>query len=70
MKILEYMERERKSPDELWKKWKISKASFYYYLKGEKRPHFKTALRIEKETNGLVTIKDLRGNPYEKPYNS
>lgn len=40
-------------------KTEISVVSLYRYLKGY-RPHLNRAVKIEKATNGLVTVEELR----------
>ena len=54
----------------------ISIPSIYLYLRGKARPYQWTAEIIEKATNGLVTVKELRGKddrenpPRRKPSSS
>lgn len=60
MKLNEYLSKYRINPVEFAVRCKVSPASVYLYLKGRK-PHQKIAERIEQESDGLVTVSELRG---------
>lgn len=58
MKLKEYFEKERIDPVAFAVKGGISVTSIYRYMKG-KRPHRKTACKIEEMTHGKVSVEDL-----------
>lgn len=60
MKLEEYLSKYRINPVEFAVRCKVSPASIYLYLKGRK-PHQKTAEAIERQSDGLVTVLELRG---------
>lgn len=60
MKLKDYFEKYKIDPVEFAVKCKISPASIYLYLRG-RRPHQSLAEAIEKESDGLVTVMELRG---------
>jgi len=61
MKLKTYLEKYDIKPIEFAVECGISIAAVYFYMNGKKRPHQKTAERIEYVTRGQVTVKDLRG---------
>lgn len=60
MKLKEYFDKYKINPVEFAVRCRLSPASIYLYLKG-RQPHQKTAEIIEKESDGLVSVKELRG---------
>lgn len=60
MKLKDYLNEERIHPAYFAVTNGISITSIYRYLKGE-RPQFSTACKIEKVTNGKVTVEEMRG---------
>jgi len=61
MKLLEYLEKANLSTEEFARIIGISTTGMFHYLAGRRRPSQKTAIKIEKATQGHVTVKDLRG---------
>lgn len=61
MKLEDYLDKYIISPVSFAEECKISKSSVYSYINGNK-PHKRTALKIQKHTNGEVTVKDLLGD--------
>ncbi len=59
MKLKDYFTKYRIHPVEFAVRCKISPASVYLYLRGRK-PNQKTAEAIEKESDGLVSVLELR----------
>jgi DNA-binding transcriptional regulator YdaS (Cro superfamily) len=60
MKLKDYFFRERIDPIAFAVSIDVSPTTIYRYMNGG-RPHFKTAVKIEKETKGKVTVEDMRG---------
>ena len=58
MKLKDYFIKSRVTPTEFAENHDISVTSIYKYLRG-KKPRFETARKIEKWTNGQVTVEDL-----------
>jgi len=58
--LKEYLTKYRINPVEFAVRCKVSPASVYLYLKGRK-PHQKIAEMIERQSDGLVTVFELRG---------
>ncbi len=65
MQLKEYLEKYRIHPVEFAVRCRISPASVYLYLKGRK-PNQKTAEAIEDQSDGLVTVMELRGKDKRK----
>ena len=61
MKLREYLQKYRITRKEFSQRVGVSDASIYNYLFGRKNPTQKIAERIEKESDGLVTVFELRG---------
>lgn len=61
MELKEYLDKYRISPVEFAVRIKMSPATVYQILSKRAVPHKKTAIKIQKETDGLVTLQDLRG---------
>ena len=59
VKLKTWMKRNNITIRKMAKDLKISHNSVFKYQKGETSPNIKNALKIEKYTNGQVTIKDL-----------
>lgn len=57
-KIRDYIEDNGLKVCSLAKKSGISRSSFYEIMDGKKIPTFKQAFRLEKATNGFVTVID------------
>lgn len=60
MKLKDFLEKYRIHPVEFAVRCGISPASVYLYLKGRK-PNQRTAEIIEKESDGVVSVLELRG---------
>lgn len=60
MRLKEYLSKYRINPVEFAVRCQVSPASIYLYLKGRK-PHQKIAEKIENQSDGLVTVLELRG---------
>jgi len=65
MQLKNYLEKYRIHPVEFAVRCGISPASIYFYLKGRK-PNQKTAEVIEEQSDGLVTVMELRGKDKRK----
>ena len=65
MKLKDFLEKYRIHPVEFAVRCKISPASIYLYLKGRK-PHQRTAERIEKASDGVVSVMELRDEDQRK----
>ncbi len=61
MKLKEYLAKYRISVEEFSCRVDISATSIWQYFNGTRRPTQKNAERIEKESDGLVTVMDMRG---------
>lgn len=59
MKLKEFLTKYRIHPVEFAVRCKISPASIYLYLKGQK-PNQRTAEAIERESDGLVSVMEMR----------
>lgn len=65
MKLRDYLSKYKITIVEFAKRTDMSLCAYSCYLNGTRRPSLKTARIIERETDGLVTIAELRGK--EKP---
>lgn len=65
MTLKEYFEKNRIDPVVFAVQVGIGVTSVYRYLRGG-IPHLKTAVKIEKHTNGAVTVDELRRKDAEK----
>ena len=61
MTFKEYLNKYRITVEEFAVRSKLSSASIWHYFSGRRRPTQKTAERIEKMSDGLVTVMELRG---------
>lgn len=61
MKLKDYLEKYRISVTEFAYRVNLSATTIWHYMSERRRPYQETAERIEKETDGLVTVKELRG---------
>ncbi len=61
MKLKEYLEKYKIKPIEFAVQCNIAISALYFYMSGKRIPYQKTAERIEYETRGRVTVKELRG---------
>ena len=59
MKLQNWLEEKRLSKTEFAKRIGITRHALYLYLKGKRQPRLDIALRIERVTNGEVTVEDL-----------
>jgi predicted transcriptional regulator len=62
MTLKEYLTKYRIGVGEFADRCDLTGSCMWHYLAGRRRPSKKTAEVIQKESDGLVTIKDLRGN--------
>ena len=60
MTLMDYIIKNRINKGEFAKKLRITPRSLYNISRRLTRPHVPVATRIERETGGEVTIKDLR----------
>lgn len=60
MKLEQYLDKYRISVDEFSKRTGVQKKSLWHYLAGRRRPSQKSAEAIERESDGLVTVKEMR----------
>ncbi len=65
MELKDYFTKYRIHPVEFAVRCRISPASVYLYLRGRK-PNQRTAQAIEKESDGLVSVLELRGKDKRK----
>jgi predicted transcriptional regulator len=65
MKLRDFLEKYRIHPVEFAVRCGISPASIYLYLKGRK-PNQRTAELIEKESDGVISVLELRGKDKRK----
>lgn len=70
MKLKEFFAKYKYSKELLAVKCQISYPAIMQYLQGKRIPRQKVAERIEKETDGLVTVLDLRGTDDRKKSNN
>lgn len=61
MNLKDYLLKKNISPPRFAVDTGISLSTIYRYMNGE-RPTLLKAERIQKATNGMVTVKDLRGS--------
>ena len=66
MHLKEYLSKYRISVEEFAVRSTLSASSLWHYFSGRRRPTQKTAERIEKISDGLVTVKELRGSDARK----
>lgn len=68
MKIEEYLKKYRITKVEFAKRLGVNKSTVWNYISGRTRPTVSMAKKIDKESDGLITIKELRGDDdYRKP---
>jgi predicted transcriptional regulator len=65
MKLKDFLEKYRIHPVEFAVRCRISPASIYLYLRG-RTPNQKTAEIIERESDGLVSVLEMRGKDKRK----
>jgi predicted transcriptional regulator len=61
MKLKEYVQYFKIQPIRMAYECNMASASIYAYIEGKRKPHQKNAEKIEKNTKGLVTVMELRG---------
>lgn len=61
MHLKDYLLKYRISLTEFARRVGISNRSLWHYLAGRRVPYQKTAELIEKESDGLITVAELRG---------
>lgn len=66
MTLKDYLTKYRISVEEFAYRICLSSSSLWHYFSGRRKPTQKTAERIEKESDGLVTVQELRGKDARK----
>jgi transcriptional regulator with XRE-family HTH domain len=62
MDLREYLESRRLTQAEFARMVRITPVTLSYYLFGRRKPLLEIAMRIEKATNGKVTMQDMLDN--------
>lgn len=66
MTLRDYLTKYRITVEEFAVRCKLSGASVWHYFAGRRKPTQKTAERIEKVSDGLVTVFEMRGKDARK----
>lgn len=66
MLLKEYLTKYRIPRSEFAVRCKIGVSTLFHYLAGTRKPNQTTAERIEKESDGLVTVFEQRGTDKRK----
>lgn len=61
VKLKEFLDKYKIDKTKFAAKLDTNAATIYHYMSGRNKPRQKLAERIEKETDGLVTVMELRG---------